>query len=112
MDFDWVKEFGGAVTVCDPIGTIIYMNDKAYATFMNPGDESPIGHNLFDCHPSAAQEILRGLMKEQKTNVYTIEKKGKKKIIYQSPWYEKGEYKGFVEVSLEIPFEMVNKIRG
>jgi len=112
MDFDWAKEFSGAVTVCDPIGTILYMNDKSIATFMNPEDESPIGHNLFDCHPPEAQEILRGLMKEQKTNVYTIEKKGKKKIIYQSPWYEKGEYRGFVELSLEIPFDMKNKIRG
>jgi hypothetical protein len=39
-------------------------------------------------------------------NVYTIEKNGVKKLIYQSPWYYNGEYAGFVELSLEIPFEM------
>jgi DUF438 domain-containing protein len=112
MEFEWVKEFGGAVTVCDTNGTILYMNDKSIATFIKPGEESLIGRNIFECHPPVAQEILRNLMKEQKTNAYTIEKKGKKKLIYQSPWYENGEYMGFVEISLEIPFEMVNKIRG
>jgi DUF438 domain-containing protein len=112
MEFEWVKEFGGAVTVCDTNGTILYMNDKSIATFIKHGEESLIGRNIFECHPPVAQEILRNLMKEQKTNAYTIEKKGKKKLIYQSPWYENGEYMGFVEISLEIPFEMVNKIRG
>ena len=41
-----------------------------------------------------------------------IEKKGKKKLIYQIPWYEEGEYMGFVELSMIIPFEMEHKIRG
>jgi transcriptional regulator with PAS, ATPase and Fis domain len=112
MEFDWAKEFSGAVTVCDPNGIILYMNDKSIATFIKPGEESLIGCNIFDCHPPAAQEILRNLMKEQKTNIYTIEKKGKKKMIYQSPWYKDGKYMGFVELSLEIPFDLVNKIRG
>jgi hypothetical protein len=29
-----------------------------------------------------------------------------KKLIYQSPIFEDGEYKGIVELSLEIPFDM------
>lgn len=111
MNIDWCQKFNGAITVCDKIGTILYMNEKAIQTFMDPGDESPIGHNLFDCHPEPAKAILKELMSKQKSNCYTIEKKGKKKLIYQSPWYENGEYKGFVEISLEIPFDLPNKIR-
>ena len=50
-------------------------------------------------------------MNEKKPNVYTIEKNGIKKLIYQSPWFENGEMKGLVELSLEIPFEMPHFIR-
>jgi len=45
-------------------------------------------------------------------NIYTIEKNGVKKLIYQSPWYQNGKYAGFVELSLEIPFEMPHFIRS
>ena len=50
-------------------------------------------------------------MNEKKPNVYTIEKNGIKKLIYQSPWFEKGVMKGLVELSLEIPFDMPHFIR-
>jgi hypothetical protein len=50
-------------------------------------------------------------MNEKRPNVYTIEKNGIKKLIYQSPWFEKGEMKGLVELSLEIPFNMPHFIR-
>jgi len=43
--------------------------------------------------------------------VYTIEKKGIKKLIYQAPWYENGEFSGVVELSIPIPFEMPHYIR-
>ncbi len=52
------------------------------------------------------------MMKTRSKNVYTIEKNGIKKLIYQSPWYENGEYAGFVELSLEIPFELPHFVRG
>ena len=39
------------------------------------------------------------------------EKNGVKKLIYQTPWYENGEFMGLVEFSLEIPFEMPHYIR-
>ena len=50
-------------------------------------------------------------MEEHATNAYTIEKNGVKKLIYQTPWYENGEFMGLVEFSLEIPFEMPHYIR-
>jgi hypothetical protein len=42
-----------------------------------------------------------------------IEKRGKRKMIYQTPWYDaNGQYAGFVELSLEIPREMPLFQRG
>ena len=108
---DWAKEFNGAVTVCDVNGTITYMNDKAIKTFEKEGGDKLLGTNVLDCHPEPSKTILKKLMDEQKKNVYTIEKNGIKKLIYQSPLYKNDVYSGFIEISLEIPFEMPNFIR-
>lgn len=51
------------------------------------------------------------MLEMQKKNIYTIEKDGVKKLIYQSPWYKDGQYAGFVELALEIPFEMPHFVR-
>jgi hypothetical protein len=45
-------------------------------------------------------------------NIYTIEKNGVRKLIYQSPWFSNGSYAGFVELALEIPWEMPHFIRS
>jgi transcriptional regulator with PAS, ATPase and Fis domain len=107
----WVKEFSGAVTLCDPDGIILEMNDKAALTFKEDGGRTLIGKNVFDCHPEPARSELAGLMKAHQRNVYTVEKNGVRKLIYQSPWYLNGEYAGFIELSLEIPFEMPHFMR-
>jgi transcriptional regulator with PAS, ATPase and Fis domain len=104
---DYFKEFNIAVTVCDTEGNVTWMNDKS--KFVNHGDFT--GKNLLDCHPEPARTKLLDLMKNQETNVYTIEKSGIKKLIYQSPWYEHGIYAGIVELSMEIPFEMPHYVR-
>lgn len=112
MDHSWVQGFPGAITVCDPNGIILEMNDKACQVFANDGGAKLIGTNVLDCHPEPARSKLKRLMETQQTNVYTIEKKGVKKLIYQTPWYQDGRYGGFVELSLEIPFEMPHFVRG
>ncbi len=103
---DWIKEFNCAITVCDTNGIIVAMNDKSVEVFKDEGGSELIGKNLFDCHPEPSRTKLKQMVEQQTENVYTIEKNGKKKLIYQSPWYEKEIYKGFVELSLEIPFEL------
>jgi len=108
----WVKEFPGAVTVCDPAGIILEMNDRSARTFAEDGGRALIGKNVFDCHPEPARAELKRLMDGRQPNVYTIEKNGVKKIIYQSPWYQDGVYAGFIELSLEIPFEVPHFVRG
>ena len=111
-EYAWVKEFPGGVTVCDTDGTILGMNDKAAIIFEEDGGRTLIGKNVFDCHPEPARSELQQLMEARQRNVYTIEKKGVKKLIYQSPWYQNGAYAGFFELSLEVPFELPHFVRG
>ena len=104
---DWARGFPAAITVCDRDGIILEMNDKAKSTFS--GDM--VGKNVLDCHPEPARTKLAEMMAGQRTNVYTSEKNGVKRLIYQSPWFRDGEYRGFVELSLEVPFEMPHFVR-
>lgn len=108
----WVQDFPAAVTVCDRAGIILEMNERAAQSFAADGGRALIGSNVLDCHPEPARTRLAQLLASGQKNVYTIEKNGVKKLIYQAPWYQAGAYAGFVELSLEIPFEMPHFIRG
>jgi transcriptional regulator with PAS, ATPase and Fis domain len=110
-DHPWVKEFPGAITVCDSAGTIIELNDRAMEEFRDQGGEKLIGSNVLECHPEPARTKLKELMDRQQANVYTTEKNGVKKLIHQTPWYVDGNYQGFIELSLEIPREMPHFVR-
>ncbi len=108
----WVKEFPGAITVCDPEGIILEMNERAIKSFQNQGGEKLIGTNLMDCHPEPAREKLKGLMERQEANVYTIEKKGAAVALFiKAPGIGTAKYAGFVEMVLTIPAEMPHFIR-
>ncbi len=109
---DWVKEFPGAVTVCDREGIIIAMNDRALKAHEADGGEKLIGRNLLDCHPEPARTKVKELLAGGKMNAYTIEKNRVKKFIVQAPWYQDGEYRGFVELALEIPATLPHFIRS
>lgn len=107
---NFLEELPGiAVTVCDREGKIVDMNQRS--ADVNSGGKKIVGNNLFNCHPEHAARILRDLLDNEKTNVYTIEKGDVKKLIYQTPWYENGEYAGLIELSLPIPFEMPHYVR-
>jgi hypothetical protein len=112
IDSIWAKEFPGAITVCDAAGIILEMNDKAAKSFETSGGYQLIGSQLLDCHPEPARTKFQHLLETRQANIYTIEKNGIHKLIYQSPWYQDGEYRGFVELSLEIPVEMPHFIRA
>ena len=112
MTHNWVENLDVAVTICDKEGIIIEMNAKACKTFQKYGGKELIGKNLLDCHPGQSKDKLAELLKNPRKNVYTIEKAGVKKMIYQTPWQdEAGNYAGLAEFSLEIPFEMPHFIR-
>lgn len=109
---EWIKESDFSVTLCEKNGTITYMNDKAIKTFEKDGGKKLIGTNVLDCHPEPSRTQLAGMLKTETKNVYTIQKNGIKKLIYQAPYYENKEYKGFVEISMELPEVMENFVRG
>ncbi|MBK6764818.1 MAG: PAS domain-containing protein [bacterium] len=109
---NWSTEIPFAITVCDTDGIILEMNHKSQSTFAADGGAELIGTNVLDCHPEPSRTQLCGMLATQERNVYTIEKNGVKKLIYQTPWYENGEYRGFVELSLEIPLDMPHFVRA
>jgi len=98
--------------VSDTQGVILFMNDKAIEGHKADGGKDLLGKNMLDCHPQPARGNLEKLMQTQSTNIYTIEKNGIKKLVYQCPWFETGQYRGYIEQVLEIPFEMPHFIRA
>jgi len=106
---EWVKEFPGTITIVDKDGIIVYVNERAAQKYGPTGGE--VGKNVFDCHPEAAGEKLRGLMDTQQSFVYTTERAGKGKIVCQAPWYQDGEYAGFMELTLETTLPLPHFVR-
>jgi len=108
---EFIEKFNGAVIVSDANGDIIYLNEKAVINFKKEGGRALIGKNLKDCHQDYSNKKIREMTETHEKNVYTIEKKGQKKLIYQAPWFHDGAFGGLVELSLEIPFDMPHFIR-
>ena len=107
MNSDFFKEVNLAITITDKEGNVVYQNDSSCAV---NGDMR--GKNMMGCHNERSQQIIKHLLNDAATNVYTISKKGKKKLIYQTPWLENGEVKGLVEFSIIIPETMPHYDRG
>ena len=105
-DHSWVKEFPGTVSVCDKNGVIIDLNDAALRLFAEDGGKKLLGSCIFDCHPEPARSKFKELMQSRRQNIYTIQKDGRRKLIFQTPWYLDGEYAGYLDMSVEIPWEM------
>lgn len=96
-----------AITVIDKQGKVMDMNNHSKEVNLKDVNKSIIGNNIMDCHPEKAQKMIQQMMTNHTNNVYTITKKGQKKLIYQSPWFENdGSFGGLVELSLVIPTEM------
>jgi hypothetical protein len=108
---DWVRELPVAVTVCGSDGTILAMNERACRTFASDGGAALVGRNVLDCHPEPARTKLAGMLAGGERNVYTIEKAGVRKLIYQTPWHSGGVCRGLVELSLELPAELPHFVR-
>lgn len=108
---EWFEQLPCAMTVCDKNYTILYMNDKAAEASSKEGGKALIGKNLMDCHPPEAQEKLKKVMASGRPNVYTTEKRGVKKLVYQCHWRRRGRVAGLVEFSLELPSDMSNFVR-
>jgi transcriptional regulator with PAS, ATPase and Fis domain len=107
----WMKGFPGSIFVCDTEGILLEMNDRAAESVKEDGGWALIGKNILDCHPEPAKSKMKDMLRTHEPNIYTIEKKGVKKLIYQTPFFKDGSFAGFVELSLVIPFEMPHFVR-
>ena len=85
MQVNWKDELPVAITVCDIKGTILEMNKKSAESFAKEGGYELVGKNLFECHSQESVNKIHELITKEKTNIYTIEKNGIKKLIYQAP---------------------------
>jgi PAS domain-containing protein len=100
---DYFAQFPAAVEVCDREGILLYVNDVAAETVAG---RDQLGTNILDCHPEPARAKFERMLATGEANVYTIEKGGRRKLIYQAPWYVNGEYAGFIEMALPLPDEL------
>ncbi len=99
----WFKYFPGPITVTDENAIIIEMNEASAEMFKEEGGFALIGSSVIDCHPKSVQEKVRRIYDEKKPNVYSIQKDGKKKLIYQAPIFEDEKFAGVVEMCLPLP---------
>lgn len=106
---DWVEEFPGMISVCDVDGKLLVLNKQIAEYFSSTGGKKLIGTNLFDCHGQMSGEEIRHLMKQKMTDVYIAEENGGHELVIHSPWFNKGEYAGLVEITL--PLEGEIKVR-
>jgi hypothetical protein len=107
----WLRELPFSLSVCDAAGTILYMNDRAGLSFAAQGGKARLGTDILDCHPEPARTKLRQIMEKRAQNVYTVEKKGARRLIFQAPWYRDGAYAGFFELILPVPESLPHFIR-
>lgn len=70
-----------------------------------------VGKNLMDCHNDRSKATIRQLLETGGQNVYTIEKDGIRKMIYQSAWKENGKVTGLCEISIVLPGEIPHYVR-
>ncbi|WP_203532532.1 transcriptional regulator [Draconibacterium halophilum] len=110
-EVNWMDEFGGAITVCNTDGIIVYMNDFSIRQFEKYGGDNLLGTNLLECHPEPSKTKLREMLEKPIENTYTTEKNGLKKVVTQKPWMENGKFCGVVELSFELPSDIENQIR-
>lgn len=100
---DWAEEHSVIVTVCDRQGKIIAMNAASRRNFAGRGGGKLIGTSLFDCHPEPANQKIRQLLADRTSHIYLSRKKGKNRLIHQSPWFKQGKFMGLVEMIIELP---------
>jgi hypothetical protein len=107
----WLDQVKIAFTYCAEDGEILYMNQFSAETFAANGGEELLGKNALDCHPEQAKQKMQDLLDHPALIAYTIEKQGRKKLIYQVPVWDGDTFKGIVEISLPLPENMPHFVR-
>ena len=95
-----------AITVCDLDGVVLYQNKRSIEVNGDVRNKS-----MIPCHSERSRQIINRLITNGENNAYTIEKRGLRKRIYQTPWFEAGDVAGLVALSLEVRAEMPHDVR-
>jgi hypothetical protein len=66
---------------------------------------------MLACHPEPARSKVAGMLVMPGSNVYTIEKGGRRSLVYQTTWYAAGAPAGLVELILEEPADVPHFVR-
>lgn len=107
----WAETLPCAITVADANCQVLFMNEQAIA--VNHVKGQPTELNLRRCHNPRSIEIIDRMLTTGGSNIYTIEKKGVHKLIFQSAWRNgDGKVGGLVEISIVTPTDMPHFIRG
>jgi hypothetical protein len=109
---DWLDGVEITVSACDEDFTTTFFNARASRSFEPQGGYALLGTDMRDCHPPGVREKFEAVMAARKVNAYTTEKAGKRKLVYQAPVFKDGDFKGMVELVMEIPWEMPHFVRG
>lgn len=106
--FDFLENTDLSATVCDKDGIVVYQNKVAIKN-----DGNAIGKNLFNCHSAKTNEKIKAILETGTKNVYEIMQKGKRSLVYHTPWFEKdgGEISGIIELVMELPeqYPIINR---
>ena len=96
-----------AITVTDENGIFTDMNTHSKRVNLKDVNKTAVGQDIKGCHNERSNKIIQHIIDSKTPNVYTITKKGQKKLIYQTPWFkDDGSFGGLVEISLVIPEQM------
>ncbi len=108
----WVRECPVAISVCDAKGVLVEMNDRSAEDFRAYGGRNLLGKDIAGCHPGTSKRKLARLLEGRRTNVYTIAKRGVKKLVVQAPWSRRGRFAGYVELVVVLPKTVPHFVRG
>lgn len=102
----WFDAFPGAITATDENGIITNMNKASRERSEMQVGYDLVGHSAITCHKETTQVKVRRLYAEQKHNIYSITKDGKKQLVYQAACFTDGKFSGIVEMVLDLPDEV------
>lgn len=107
----WLEELPCSVMICDKNYKILYMNEKSAEDHAKDGGRKMVGTDLMECHPPEAQAKMRKMLASGRSNVYTMQLKRKKKLVYQCQWKKGRSVGGLFQLVFEVPSEIPNIVK-
>ena len=112
LPVEWFEQLPCSMTVCDRDYRILYLNTRSAEVNASDGGKALVGKGLLDCHPPEARRKLKKVMAARSPNVYTVEKKGVRKVVFQAHWKRRGRLAGLVEITFELPPDAPHFVRS